>query len=206
LAIEKIDALLATFEEFRAAWLKESLGSPLSFVNMLSDTPFERLNAEIKGQLPLVIDIAHRVTVDLGKQLQAARWGSVGFPYQYHVGLLHELKAAIISLRDASTILGTAGAFEALVDGVPADMRDTVAKPLADYRFTDAVRAAATYVFDVQLPGKTGIPRGVSAATDIGNAFSSGNPKPGEPRLRRPGVAPGSANWKSAHEGAAQLV
>ncbi len=67
LAIEKIDDLLATFEEFRAAWLKEALGAPLSFLNAFSDTAVQRVNAEIKGQLPLVIDIARRVRVDLGR-------------------------------------------------------------------------------------------------------------------------------------------
>ncbi len=200
LALEKMDKLIGTLEECRAEWKKLIPGTA-----QLSPT-YRRLSADIKGQLPLVIDVAAQVRDDLASRLRAVRWGGPGFPFDLHLELLYELKSATLSLKDAGIILGTAGAFEALVDAMPSALRDVVARPLAEHRFADAVRAAAIHVLDQQLPRKTGVPRGKSAAEDVSHAFSREPAKAaGQRRLRRPGFEPGSADWNSAQEGAANL-
>jgi hypothetical protein len=79
--------------------------------------------------------------------------------------LAHELRALLVSQQDAPAIFEAAGAFESVVDGMRPGMLAVVAEPLARERFSDAIRAAATYLFDVQLPGKTGVPSGTFRAS-----------------------------------------
>jgi hypothetical protein len=45
------------------------------------DPDYRRVTAEIRGQLPLVIDIAGRVNVELANRFKAVRW-SPGFLYE----------------------------------------------------------------------------------------------------------------------------
>jgi hypothetical protein len=66
----------------------------------------------------------------------------------------------------------------------------------------EAVQAAATSVFDQQLPAKLGASKGDKPADLVSQAFSIDPPTPDKPRLRLPGFTKGDNDWKSAHEGA----
>jgi RimJ/RimL family protein N-acetyltransferase len=68
----------------------------------------------------------------------------------------------------------------------------------------EAVQAAATFLFDVQLPAKLAAPPG-NPRELVNQAFSCEPPQPGKPRLRIPGFVEGTPAFNDVHDGAKLL-
>jgi hypothetical protein len=74
-----------------------------------------------------------------------------------------------------------------------------------DGHHRQAVVAASSALFDNHLPAKVVIPSARGGADLVTKAFSTSQATAAESRLRFPGLAEGTPEWTSAHEGAMQF-
>ena len=166
------------------------------------DYAWTSLDRLIKEKLPLLEKIAAEVDPRIATELRGVD------PYFVHkrkLAACQELRGAILSRQEAAEILGPQGPQLAATQ-----LHRWVWGPAAELWSNNhrraAVQAAATSLFDVQVPAKLDRQRDTRGGVDLmGKAFSTSPPEPGAPRLRFTDISEGTPEWTSAHEGAMKL-
>lgn len=92
-----------------------------------------------------------------------------------------------------------------LIENLHPWVWNAAAKLWKDGHLREAIASASSAIFDVELPTKMGVHRGSNAAGLVSQVFSTKDPTSTDRRLRFPGLAKGSPDWISAHEGAGSL-
>jgi hypothetical protein len=160
---------------------------------------WQRVDREIRRRLVVVEPIAQELAPHLVPELRAE---DLVIEHLKKRTAALELQAVLEQAELVAEVMGPSGPqlganqMHPWVWGVAASLWDD------GYR-REAVRAAATAVFDSHLRAKLKSPN--AKPQELAAAFASGDPTETSPRLRLPGYAKGTDNWKSAHDGAAAL-
>lgn len=152
------------------------------------------VRASLNRQRPLIEEIAEECGLKDADRLRTVLTAQRAAAEELE-GILRgrELRAAIMEPTGPRL---AAAQLHPWVWGVAASLWDD------GYR-REAVQAAATAIFDAHLRAKLGLPG--ARPSELAGAFATTSPAPGSPRLRLPGYAEGTDDWKSAHDGAAAL-
>jgi hypothetical protein len=156
---------------------------------------------EIQRRLGLVVQIAERVDPALLPLLRAE---SPGWRWQQTLKAAQELAGHLTSLEEAEQILGPVGPRLAAARLHPWVWNVAVSLWDNGHR-REAVRAAASAIFDLHLPAKLGVSRSASAKDLAAQAFATDEPASGKSRLRLPDYPKGSPDWICQHQGAMHL-
>ncbi len=169
----------------------------------LGDHEYKRLDSELNSRKMLIGRIFDEVDDRLAAQFRSEARYSWGHATEIEPTEL--LLGVLKRQEEAEAIFGPKGPQLAAKE-LHAWIWAAAARLWDDGHFADAVRSASMELFDVRLPAKLGVPRTGSADDRITKAFSTNAPTATEPRLRFPGITPGTPDWVSAHEGAMFLV
>ena len=181
----------------RTVWIqRKSSGGYSSAPN------WDELNTRIREGLPLIEQIAQAIEPRLAQLL---RTSDRVIENKNKLDACLELRGIIQTREETAEILGPQGPKLAATQ-----LHRWVWSPAAEMWSNNhrraAVQAAATSLFDIQVPTKLDRQRGTQGGVDLmGQAFSTRPPEPGVPRLRFVEIPEGTPEWTSAHEGAMKL-
>jgi hypothetical protein len=162
-------------------------------------------NAErpINERLGLIEDIARAIDPDLGQRVRTTVrhvW-----PHRPQATVIEEIIGRLTLAGQHDAIFEPHGPQLDAVQLHPWVWQNALALWTSGHRRA-AVQAAATAIFDVQLPAKLERGPDTKGGKDLaGQAFSTKDAEPGSSRLRLSRYDPDSRNWTSLHEGAMYL-
>ena len=154
----------------------------------------------LRLQLPLVGTIVHEVLPTVAKQIREAEQ-----PFDHDWALARQ--GALLALgkiqtrEEAEAVLGPRGPQLAARDLHPT-VWSAAARLWDDGHHPQAVQTAAQ-ALEGHMQGTLDV---AWSGADLAKAFATSPATPASPRLRFPGLDPGTDTWNSAHEGAASLV
>ena len=195
-ALKKVDEYHSLCEAM--VRVQESLQWRVGQFAYLEDPGWQEYDRALTEGLPLLEAIAQEIDPRLRERLR----NTSIYPVR---DACRELRGAIMSRQEITEILGTKGPQLHAAQLHPWVWQNA-AQLWSDGHRRAAVQAAATALFDVQLPAKLGRLRDTKGGADLmGQAFSTKTPEPGAPRLRFAFIPDGTPEWTSAHEGAMKL-
>jgi hypothetical protein len=159
-----------------------------------------RIESDLTSRLPIVESIAAAVDERIAALL---RTPDPVIKFRNRTTASTELLGALQSQDELARIHGTAGPKLAAAD-LHAWVWDHAARLWDDGHPREAVRAAATAIFDSHLPAALGLPKDTPQEALVA-AFKTDPPKPGQPRLRIPGYTDPSDDFQNAQQGAQNL-
>jgi hypothetical protein len=194
LAIRALDEYLTLLQRGLAIVVRSADQS-----NYVRDSQFQQVATELNARVLLVERIIEEVDEILA--IQFKNHPSVGWSRASEIGPLEKVLGLLRRRDEEEAIFGLSGPILAATSLHPWIWNSAVSLWDSGH-YAEAVVRASTDLFDIRLPQKLGIGKGAGPDDRITKAFSTNPPTPAEPRLRFPGVAPGSQDWTNAHEGA----
>jgi len=192
-----VEAAIVALTEFRD--VLQILEGHFARDTPASNPDYIAANVRRDRQLSLICGIADRSGV-----LEASEKIRYGITNLYATGIaiakVNEIIGHLEGEEQRNAILGPQGPTLAAAT-MHRWVWDLAAELWDNGHRREAVQAAATSLFDTQLPVKLGARSG-NPRDLVSQAFSLDPPQPGKPRLRIPGYAENTPAWNDAHDGA----
>lgn len=160
-----------------------------------------RANAKVQRQVLPVLRIAERVDTSLVEPIRTAvlKHGEDSREYQRLCDAINQLIGAVEQRQTLDEFLGPAGP-QLAAGSLHPWVWESASRLWEDGHRRESIQSAATHI-DLQLQAK--LNSSAAPGSDlVTQAFTIDDPKPNKPRLRFPGLTPGTETWRSAHEGA----
>ena len=164
-----------------------------------TDATWKQIDSDITNRLPIVEAIAAAVDERLALQL---RTHDMAISHHNMLKASRELQGALEHQEEIARILNPGPKLAAVE--MHSWVWDHAAGLWADGYHREAVRSAATAIFDFHLPSYLGVPKDTSREA-LCAAFKTDAPTHGQPRLRVEGFDEGSEDFRNVHQGAQNL-
>jgi hypothetical protein len=194
LAEQKVTEFLAILQTSRARY---EIGSGAHQYAYLDDPAFNAAETQINAKIATIERIAAHFDAGLATRIRTK--SQIGWEHYAKVDAAEELVGRIRSVEEEEALFGIQGPKLAAAQ-MHRWVWDAAAGLWENGHRREAIQAAATAIFDFQLPAKLGVPAG--QPRDLANSFSTDPPTAQQPRLRLPGYTPGDRSWTNAHDGA----
>ena len=207
LASTKVDQFVQLLERDRAWYQTNPSRSSSSLAERYgeyrTDDEPRPSATDVFNSVSLVRQIADELgPKEIGRRLHS-QTANTGWRFSPWLGPATELRGVLATQEERDRIFDDSGPRLA-ASRLHRWVWDHAAGLWDDGHHLEAVRAAATAIFDFHLPTKLGQPKDTLAEALCG-AFKTAPPRPGEPRLRLPGYQEGTQDWSNAHQGAQNL-
>lgn len=190
-AVAKVKAFVETLRQLRSA------PSPQS--NEFVRGWRQQLEELVHTQLMTVIKIARETEPGLVEGLSKIDGGAYVFPHSTQLRSAEILLGALGDAKEVAEHLSPQGPRLAAADMHPWVWEEAAPRWDAGF-YRDAVQAAATRVFDTELPKKLGV-QPTKDPADLFAAFAPDRPAT-KPTLRFQDVDPFEPSWENVHRGA----